>query len=106
MNRQELVEAIAGQTEVSKAAVNRMLDAMIDHIQTAVAGGEQVRLAGFGTFERTEMAKRIGRNPRSGSPIEIPPTIRPRFVPGAAFKSAVKGRGLGPKNIHQKSGFV
>lgn len=91
MNRQDLIDAIAGQTEASKAATARFLDSFVDQVQKAVAGGEKVKVAGFGTFERAQVSERTGRNPQTGESLMIPPTTRPKFTPGAYFKEAVKG---------------
>lgn len=91
MNRQDLIEAISSDTETSKAAAGRMVDSFLEQIQKAVAAGEVVKLTGFGTFARSNVAARTGRNPKTLQPIAIPATMRPRFVPGAVFKARVKG---------------
>lgn len=90
MNRQELIDAIAEDTEASKAATTRFLDAFIDRVQKTVAAGDKVKLTGFGTFEKAEVAARTGRNPKTGEAIPIPRSQRPKFTPGALFKSLVK----------------
>lgn len=89
MNRQDLIEAIATQTETSKAMTGRLLDTLIQIIQNEVARGGVVRLNGFGTFEKTSSAARTGRNPLTGGPIRIPSTCKPKFTPGSAFKEVV-----------------
>ncbi len=91
MNRQDLIDAIAEQTESSKAATGRFLDCFIEQVQCAVAAGKKVKLTGFGVFEKAAVAGRTGRNPKTGEIIAIPPTYRPKFTPGAVFKDAVKG---------------
>lgn len=91
MNRQELIDAIAEDTEASKASVARFLDSFIGHVQTTVAGGGEVKLTGFGKFERAKVASRPGRNPLTGETLVIPEGVRPRFTPGAGFKEVVKG---------------
>lgn len=91
MNRQELIDAIAEDTEASKASVARFLDSFIGQVQTTVAGGGEVKLTGFGKFERAKVAARPGRNPLTGETLVIPEGVRPRFTPGAGFKEVVKG---------------
>jgi DNA-binding protein HU-beta len=90
MNRQDLIDAIAAQTETSKAATGRLLDTLIQIIQSEVARGGVVKLNGFGTFEKTSAAARTGRHPLTGGPIKIPSTCKPKFTPGTAFKELVK----------------
>lgn len=91
MNRQDLIDAIAADTEASKAATARFLDSLITHIQNEVAKGGTVKLTGFGTFEKAAVAARTGRNPKTGAAIKIPSTCKPKFTPGATFKDMVKG---------------
>lgn len=90
MNRQELIERIATDTEDSKAAVGRILDSLIKTVQATVANGGEVKLSGFGKFEKAKVSARNGRNPLTKEPLALPATVRPRFVPGAVFKAAVK----------------
>lgn len=90
MNRQDLIDAIAEDTEASKAATTRFLDSLITIVQNEVAKGGAVKLTGFGTFEKAAVAARTGRNPKTGAPIKIPSTHKPKFTPGATFKYLVK----------------
>ena len=89
MNKSELVDAIAAQADIPKAAAGRALDAMIDSISSALKEGDQVALVGFGTFMVKERAARTGRNPQTGEPIEIKAAKVPSFKPGKALKDAV-----------------
>lgn len=89
MNRTELLEIIAAKTEVSKASAGRMLDTVIDTIQTTVKKGDTVALVGFGTFKSAKRAARSGKNPRTGEKLKIAATTLPKFTPGAKFKAVV-----------------
>ena len=53
MNKSELVDTIALEAQITKAAASRALDAALAAIQNSVANNEPVRLVGFGTFERS-----------------------------------------------------
>ncbi len=89
VNKSELVEAIAGSADISKAAAGRALDAITDSITAALKGGDQVALVGFGTFLVKDRAARTGRNPQTGQPIEIAAAKIPSFKAGKALKEAV-----------------
>lgn len=89
MNRAELIEKIAAKNELSKAAAGRVLETLIDTIQTAVKKGDSVQLVGFGTFTSVKRAARTGKNPQTGAAVKIPAATVPKFKPGAAFKAAV-----------------
>jgi DNA-binding protein HU-beta len=89
MNRAELIEAVAAETELSKAATGRVLEVLIDIIQKAVKKGDVVQLVGFGTFKSTKRAARTGKNPSTGEALKIPAATVPKFVAGAKFKAVV-----------------
>lgn len=89
MNKSELIEAIAEIADIPKASAGRALDATLDTVSKTLTDGEQVVLVGFGTFSVKERAARVGRNPRTGDPIDIPAARIPGFKAGKALKEAV-----------------
>lgn len=90
MNKTEFIAALAENAEFSKKDAEKALNAVIDTVTKALSDGDKVQLVGFGTFEVRERAGRTGKNPRTGDPIEIPPTKAPAFKPGKALKDAIK----------------
>lgn len=92
MNKSELIEATAKAADISKAAAERALSAMIDAVVKAVAKGDTVTLVGFGTFKSAKRAARTGKNPKTGEPLKIAATTVPKFTAGATFKAAVAGK--------------
>ena len=89
MNKTELIDLVAAEADLSKAAAGRALEAVIANITKAVAAGDSVALVGFGTFKAADRAAREGKNPKTGEKLEIAATTVPKFSAGAAFKSAV-----------------
>lgn len=89
MNKSELIEALAKETDLSKAAAGRTLEALVQIITKTVAKKEDVQLIGFGTFKANKRAARTGKNPRTGEPLKIAAATVPSFKAGAAFKAAV-----------------
>jgi DNA-binding protein HU-beta len=92
MNKSELIEATAKAADISKAAAERAVSAMIDAVVKSVAKGDQVTLVGFGTFKSAKRAARTGKNPKTGEPLKIAATTVPKFSAGAGFKAAVAGK--------------
>ena len=90
MNKTELIEHIARQADISKAAAGRALEAIVGGIRASLKKGNSVTLVGFGTFIVGKRAARVGRNPRTNQPIKIPAAKVPKFTPGKALKDAVK----------------
>ncbi|MDH5229635.1 MAG: HU family DNA-binding protein [Gammaproteobacteria bacterium] len=89
MNKAELVETVAEEADISKAAASRALDAILGAMTKALQQGDQVSLVGFGTFAVKERSARKGRNPRTGEEISIAAAKVPGFKPGKALKDAV-----------------
>jgi DNA-binding protein HU-beta len=90
MNKTQLVDAIAKQTQMTKTTVEETLNAAIDMIKKSVKKGEDVTLVGFGTFTKSKRKARAGRNPQTGKEIKIPAMTVPRFRAGKEFKDAVR----------------
>jgi DNA-binding protein HU-beta len=91
MNKQELVDAVAAKTGLSKAAAADTLDALTAIVTAAVTKGDTVQLIGFGSFSTGARAARAGRNPATGAEIQIPAAKTVKFTAGKAFKDAVNG---------------
>ncbi|MGC4376283.1 HU family DNA-binding protein [Fictibacillus sp. Mic-4] len=90
MNKTDLVNAVAEQTELSKKDASKAVDAVFEAITETLKEGNKVQLIGFGNFEVRERAARKGRNPQTGEEIEIAASKVPAFKPGKALKDAVK----------------
>ncbi|HMM86967.1 MAG: HU family DNA-binding protein [Gammaproteobacteria bacterium] len=90
MNKAELIDHIAKQADISKAAATRALEAVIGGVKGTLKKGNSVSLVGFGTFSVTKRAARSGRNPRTGATIKIKAAKVPKFRPGKALKDAIK----------------
>ena len=89
MNKAELIEHIARQADISKAAAGRALEAVISGVEATLKKGESVSLVGFGTFAVSTRPARTGRNPRTGDEINIRKAKIPKFRPGKGLKDAV-----------------
>ena len=89
VNKTELIEHIAKQADISKAAATRALEATLGAVRTTLKKGGSVSLVGFGTFAVSKRAARTGRNPRTGAAIKIKSAKVPKFRPGKALKDAL-----------------
>ncbi len=89
VNKSELIEHIATQADISKAAAARALDAVIDGVTRSLEKGDSVTLVGFGTFAVGRRAARSGRNPRTGAEIAIKAARVPKFRAGQALRDAL-----------------
>jgi DNA-binding protein HU-beta len=89
VNKTELIEHIASQADISKAAATRALDAVVGGVTRSLKKGGSVSLVGFGTFSVSRREARSGRNPRTGATIKIKAAKVPKFRPGKALKDSV-----------------
>ncbi len=89
MNKQDLIDAIAKASGLSKAAAGRALDATTASVTKSLKKGDSVTLVGFGTFKVSKRAARNGRNPRTGATIKIAARKAPVFTAGKALKDAL-----------------
>lgn len=89
MNKTDLVDAIAAKAEVSKKDAEKALKAFEEVVTEELKKGGKVQLVGFGTFEVSERAERMGRNPQTGEDMIIAASKAPKFKAGKALKDAV-----------------
>ena len=89
MNKSDLIEHIATQADISKAAATRALDAIVGGVKTTLKKSGSVTIVGFGTFAVTKRAARTGRNPRTGAAIKIKAAKVPKFRPGKGLRDAL-----------------
>ena len=89
MNKNELIAAVAERANMTKKESEIAVSAMIDAITDALCDGDKVQLVGFGSFEVKKREARVGRNPKTKEPIEIPATKVPVFKAGKLLKDSI-----------------
>ena len=93
MNKADLATRLAEQLNVSKKLAEDFVAAFEDIVTRALLHGDEVTIAGFGTFSARQRKGRMGVNPQKPSePIEIPTVVVPKFKAGKALKDTLKGR--------------
>jgi len=88
MNKGDLVNKIAEECDMNKAAADKAVNSMLNAITNSVASGEKVSLIGFGTFSVNERTARQGRNPQTGATMQIPAKKVVKFKAGKKFIEA------------------
>ncbi len=89
MNKSDLIEAMASNAGISKAAAGKALDAMMKSITGELMTGGRISLVGFGSFSVSARAARDGRNPQTGATIKIPARKVVKFKAGSELKDSV-----------------
>ncbi|WP_295913667.1 HU family DNA-binding protein [uncultured Alistipes sp.] len=81
MNKAQLVEAVALDANISKVDARKAVDSIIRMTVQALREEERLTLTGLGTFSVQHKPARMGRNPRTGAPVKIPPRKAVKFRP-------------------------
>lgn len=89
MKKTELIAEISEKTGLTKKDTEKALNAAVEVVSAALANGEKVSIAGFGTFEAKLRPARVVRNPKTQAPMEIAESRVPAFKAGKALKEKV-----------------
>ena len=90
MNKSDLVDAVANDSDMSKAQAARAVDSVLANVGDALGNGDSVSLVGFGTFSVRHRAAREGRNPQTGASMHIAASKVPGFKAGKGLKGKQK----------------
>ena len=90
MTKSEFIDRVASQSGLSKKDAGTAVDAVINSIEDALKGGEEVSFTGFGKFHVAHRGAREGRNPRTGETMTIAASNVPRFTAGSGLKKVVR----------------
>jgi DNA-binding protein HU-beta len=90
MNKAGIVDAVHAVLGGTKVSAEQAVETMFDSIVKSLKKGDEVSVAGFGTFVVKKRAARTARNPRTGEPVNVPAMNVPKFRAGKGLKDAVK----------------
>ena len=84
-----MIEALAKETGLTKVDVEKVFNGTFNLFKDELAKGNNVSVAGFGTFKISKRAARTGRNPQTGATIKIAASKSVGFKAGSALKEVV-----------------
>lgn len=90
MNKGDVVKSIADKVGFTLKDADEAYKAFVETVADALKAGDEVALAGFGTFKVKQKAARTGINPQTKEQIKIPATKAPSFKFGKSFKELIK----------------
>ena len=91
MTKAELIDVIAGHTDLTRKSVEAIVNAIFDGMAEAMLAGERIEIRGFGNFTVKEYRSYDGRNPKTGERVEVPPKKMPFFKVGKDLRDRVDG---------------
>lgn len=86
MIKADLVRRVMDEVEIPQAKAGDAVNVIFDSMREALANGERIELRGFGVFIVKNRKRGIGRNPKTGVEVPIPPGKTIRFKPGKALR--------------------
>ncbi|EAQ50638.1 MULTISPECIES: HU family DNA-binding protein [Leeuwenhoekiella] len=89
MNKSDLIDAMAEDAGITKAAAKKALESFLGNIEKSLKGGDRVSLVGFGSWSVSKRAAREGRNPQTGKTIQIAAKNVVKFKAGSDLSDAV-----------------
>lgn len=89
MNKSDLIDAMAADAGITKAAAKKSLESFLGNVQKSLKNGDRVSLVGFGSWSVSRRAAREGRNPQTGKTIKIAAKNVVKFKAGSDLQSSV-----------------
>jgi integration host factor subunit beta len=86
LTKAELVEEVARATQLTKKQAESIVNTVFETIVDSLKAGRKIELRGFGSFRIRSRGSRLGRNPKTGERVEVPPKKIPYFKPGKELK--------------------
>jgi integration host factor subunit beta len=93
MTKADLVEHVAEEAGLSKSEAEAVVNTVLDSIVQALGGGDKVELRGFGSFRLRTRRARQGRNPKTGTTVQVPGKAVPYFKPGKELREMLNPEG-------------
>jgi integration host factor subunit beta len=98
MTKSELIDHIAGkQTQLSSKDIELAIKAILENMSQVLSGGGRIEIRGFGSFSLHYRVPRVGRNPKTGTPVALSGKYVPHFKPGKELRDRVNNSMLAEK---------
>jgi integration host factor subunit beta len=94
MTKTELIEEVARRSRIAQTSAEAAVGVFFDTITDGLGEGKRVEIRGFGSFKVKDYDGYMGRNPRSGEPVNVPPKRLPVFRVGKELKRSVDNGGI------------
>jgi integration host factor subunit beta len=96
MTKADLIEEVSRTVEMSRKDSEVIVETIFDSIVKALHAADKIEIRGFGSFRTRERRARVGRNPKTGARVDVPPKRIPFFKPSNELKDLINASG-GPQ---------
>jgi len=91
MTKADLIEEVSRVVELTRKESEVIVETIFTSVVQSLRESEKVEIRGFGSFRTRERKGRVGRNPKSGEKVEVPPKTIPFFKPSKELRDVVNG---------------
>lgn len=95
MTKADLIEEVSRVVEMTRKDSEVIVEAIFDSVVRALKTDDKIEIRGFGSFRTRQRQSRIGRNPKTGTRVEVPAKRIPYFKPSKELKDLVNGDAAG-----------
>ena len=89
VTKADLVEEVSRATQMTRNDAEETVETIFESIIGALQKGDKIEIRGFGSFRTRQRRARVGRNPKTGARVEVPPKRVPFFKPSRELKEYV-----------------
>src|SRR6185436_5477292 len=86
MTKADLIEEVSRLAEVTRKDSEVIVETIFDSVVRALRAGDKIEIRGFGSFRTRQRKARVGRNPKTGDRVEVPPKKIPFFIPRCSLR--------------------
>ncbi len=91
MTKADLIDDVARAIEMTRKDSEVVVEAILDGIVRSLRAGDKIEIRGFGSFRTRHRSARTGRNPKTGTRVDVPAKKIPYFKPSKELKDLVNG---------------
>src|SRR5271163_401811 len=89
LTKADLIEEVLRITELPRKESETIVETIFDSIIESIQKGDKIEIRGFGSFRTRQRRGRVGRNPKTGAKVDVPPKKIPFFKPSKELKDFV-----------------
>jgi integration host factor subunit beta len=93
MTKADLIDEVARVVEMTRKDSEIIVETIFDSVVRSLHQGEKIEIRGFGSFRTRQRQPRVGRNPKTGTRVDVPAKRIPYFKPSKELKDLVNGEG-------------
>ena len=91
MTKADLIDEVSRLTELTRKDSEVIVETIFESVVRSLRAGDKIEIRGFGSFRTRQRKPRLGRNPKTGAKVEVPPKRIPFFKPSKELKDHVNG---------------